>query len=129
MAERGANAYRKVFLESATPPRLLDELYGRLLSDCHDAAEAIRQGDLAGKGRSINHAIEIIYELTAALDRSAAPELCSNLARLYDFVIQRLTTANLRIDVQPIVEAEQVIIVLRGAFQQVNAPALTEETP
>lgn len=115
---RAANAYRKVFVESAAPTRILDELYGALLADCRRGAESIRSGDVAGKGVAIGRALAIVGELQAALNHEAAPDLCRNLAALYQFVRGRLTKATLRMDASALEEIERVVAPLREGFQR-----------
>src|SRR5215475_5268687 len=106
---RAANAYRKVYVESAQPTRILDELYAGLVSDCRRGAEAIRAGDVAGKGAAVSRALAIVGELQAALDHDAAPDLCRNLTALYAFVRGRLRRANLKMDALAFEEIERVI--------------------
>jgi flagellar protein FliS len=115
-AARALRSYKAVSVESAPPRRLLDELMNRLLRDCADARTAIQTGDLAGKGKHIGHGLAIVGELVAALDHSVAPELCGNLTALYQFVIDRLSDANVRKVEAPLHEAEKVITTLREAF-------------
>ena len=119
MNAHAANAYRRVHLESASPARLLDELYVRLLADMEDAGRHLAAGDLAGKGLAISHALAIVGELQAALDPRGSPVLCANLARLYDFTVDRLTNANVKADAAPLLEARRVIATLQDAFGQV----------
>jgi flagellar protein FliS len=118
-AARALRSYKTVSVESAPPRRLLDELMNRLLRDCVDARASIQAGDIAGKGKHIGHALAIVGELVAALDHSVAPELCSNLAALYQFVIDRLSDANVRKVEAPLHEAEKVVTTLREAFAAV----------
>jgi flagellar secretion chaperone FliS len=120
MYARAARAYKNVSVESAPPPRVLDELLGRAVADCHEARAKIAAGDRGGKGKAISHAVQICGELIAALDFKAAPELCANLASLYDFIINRLTAANIGSDVAPLAEAEKTLQTLRDAFAQVS---------
>ncbi len=121
MSARGAQAYKQVYLESASPTRLLDELYLRLLRDMDQARELIRARDPGGKGTAISHALAIVDELSLALDRQSAPELCSNLSRLYGFVSARLLAANLSMDEKPLAEAARVVETLRDAFLKASA--------
>jgi flagellar protein FliS len=118
MYNRAANVYRQVFVDSAPPTRILDELYGALLQDCESAAERIGAGDRAGKGRHISRALAIVGELEAALDRQAAPELAQNLAALYSFARARLFAANVAMDAKPLGEVVRVLGPLRDAFAQ-----------
>jgi flagellar secretion chaperone FliS len=121
-AARALRSYRTVSVESASPARLLDELLNRLLRDCASARDCILAKDIAGKGQHIGHGLAIVGELIAALDFSVAPDLCAQLASLYQFVIDRLSDANVRRDVAPLAEAEKIIKTLREAFSGVGAP-------
>ncbi len=116
MVNRYAQAYRRVYFESAAPTRILDETYARLLRDCEDAGRCIKAGDIEGKAFAINHAIDLVCALLAALDRETAPELATNLVRLYDFVRSRLLDASIRLDPAPLAEASQIVTTLRDAF-------------
>ena len=117
MYARAASVYRKVYLESASPARILDELYARLLADIAAARAGVVAGNAAAKGTALSHANSIISELVAALDRSVAPELCENLARLYAFVQERLTECNSTMDPRPLASAERIITTIREGFQ------------
>src|SRR5258708_21683827 len=121
MNARGSRAYKSVSLNTAQPTRVLDELFARLLMDMSEAAALIDAKEPGGKGRVINHALDIVAELANALDHKAAPEVCANLTRLYDFVRERLVTANRKMETKPINEASRVVTTLREAFQQAVA--------
>ena len=114
---RAANVYRKVYLESAPPARILDELYARLLADIADARAGIVAGNAESKGAAISHGVAIVAELVAALDHAVAPALCENLARLYTYVQERLLFANSSMDATPLMSAERIVITIREGFQ------------
>jgi flagellar protein FliS len=122
MNARAIRSYQVVSVESAPPGRILDELLNRLLGDCRNARISLMSGDLAGKGKHIGHGLAIVGELVAALDVDAAPELCANLVSLYQFVIDKLTEANVRRDAAALGEAEKVIETLRDAFTAAGTP-------
>lgn len=113
--------YRKVSIESASPTRMLDEVYERMLRACREAGEAIGRKDLAAKGTAIGKALAFLGALEAALDREAAPELTANLARLYRFVFAKLSEANIKNATQPLAEVEKIVVDLRDAFREASA--------
>jgi flagellar secretion chaperone FliS len=117
MYARAANAYRTVDLESAPKPQVLDRLYGRLIGDLDTAAAAIRTRDIKAKANALDHASRIVTELIAALDHDAAPELCTHLVALYEFVQERISTASFRLDAGPLAQATEVLNHLRESFQ------------
>jgi flagellar secretion chaperone FliS len=119
MYARAINQYKKVYIESASPARVLDELLGRSLKDLEDAKRAILGRDIPGKRAACDHALAIIGELTAALDHQQAPELCANLARLYDFAEQRIISGSASLDAAHLDEAARVLSTMREAFRGV----------
>mgnify|MGYP000411470610 CR=1 FL=1 len=116
MLARAANAYRRVDLDSAPKTQIVDRLFSRCLADVEAARVAITARDVRAKAVALDHALQIIGELKAALDPSAAPELCANLAALYDFVTERLVTASLAMDAAALAPAVRVLGELAEAF-------------
>src|SRR5579859_8168606 len=101
MLARAANVYRRVDLESAPKTQIVERLFDRCVRDIADARAAIEVRDIHKKAAAIDHALQIVVELKASLDVTAAPELCVNLAALYDFVSARLTEANVHLALPP----------------------------
>jgi flagellar protein FliS len=116
MSSRAASAYRRVYLDSAGPAQILDGLYRALLEDLADAQRAIDGRDLSAKARAVGHAHAIVLALQAALDPAAAPDVTANLARLYDWMIERLSRASVHLEVAPLSEVRGVAADLRAAF-------------
>ena len=113
---RAANAYRKIDLESAPKHQILERLLERLLADLATARVAIAKRDIEGKAHALNHAKEILVQLKVSLDPSVAPELCANLARLYDYANERINAANLKLSVPAIDDAARIIGAVSTAF-------------
>jgi flagellar protein FliS len=121
MLARAANAYRRVDLESAPKTQIVERLFARFLVDLLDARAAITSKDIKAKATAIDHALRIVVELKASLDPSAAPELCANLAALYDFVITKLGEANATLAIPPLDHATRVMSELGEAFRGAHA--------
>ena len=122
MQSRAANMYRRIDLDSAPKHQILDRLYESFARDLELARTAIAARDIPGKAGAIDHAMRIVTELTAALDHALAPELCSNLEALYDFVNDRLVQANLSLETAPLDQASRVMTELGAAFRQAQRP-------
>jgi flagellar protein FliS len=118
MYARAIRSYQKVHLESASPARLLDELYERLLRDLAQAADAIRARAPAKKGELLGHALAIVGELRAALDHRPAPDLTAQLDALYNFMTARITRANVHWDGAALAEVAPLVVTLRDAFRE-----------
>ena len=123
MYARAAKVYRQVDLDSASKPQILDRLYLRFLRDCQEATDAIAKRDIAAKAAAINHASQIVIELVAALDHELAPDLCGNLAALYDYVLDGLGQANMQNDPAYLEQCSALMSQLREAFQEADRVA------
>jgi flagellar protein FliS len=121
MLARAANAYRRVDLESAPKTQILERLFDRCLADIAAARQAIENRDVKTKAQMLDHALQIVVELRASLDASAAPALCENLAALYDFVTERLVSASLTLTLPPLDQATRVMRELGEAFRAAHA--------
>jgi flagellar protein FliS len=121
MLARAANAYRRADLESAPKTQIVERLFDRFLADLVSARAAIAVRDVKKKALALDHALEIVTELKASLDFTAAPELCANLAALYDFVTERVVSASLTLTSGPLDQATRVMSELGEAFRGAHA--------
>jgi flagellar protein FliS len=121
MLARAANAYRRADLESAPKTQIVERLFDRFVADLVTARGAIAARDVKKKAAALDHALEIVIELKASLDFAAAPELCANLAALYDFVTERVVSASLTLTSAPLDQATRVMSELGEAFRGAHA--------
>ncbi|QSX32728.1 flagellar export chaperone FliS [Shewanella avicenniae] len=95
-------SYRKVSLESqiadASPHKITQMLFSGALDRIAQSKSAMEQRDIATKGLLIGKAIGIIQGLKGTLVMDAGGDIAANLANLYDFMVQRLTEANINND-------------------------------
>jgi flagellar protein FliS len=127
-----ASAYSQVLIatsvDGATPHRLVSLLYRSIAGEIAAARGAITRADIAEKGRAIAHAVRMIEEgLRAPLDMQAGGALALDLRGLYQYLVHRLTLANLKSDDAVLAECASLVEVLRdgwdGIAEQVEAPA------
>ncbi|HEY4435637.1 MULTISPECIES: flagellar export chaperone FliS [Lelliottia] len=124
-AQNGARAYQQVGLESAvlsaTPHQLVVMLFDGALSALVRARLFLEEGKIAEKGEALSKAINIIDNgLKAGLNMEVDSELPGNLAALYDYMVRRLLHANLRNDVEAIVEIEGILNNIADAWKQIG---------
>ena len=115
-------------VDGATPHRLVSLLYRSIAGEIAAARGAIARADIAEKGRAIAHAVRMIEEgLRAPLDLHAGGALALDLRGLYQYLVHRLTLANLKSDDALLAECASLVEVLRdgwdGIAEQVEAPA------
>jgi flagellar protein FliS len=123
MYQSRANAYKKVGVESASPQRILDEVFQRIRVDCQRAINAIEEGDVRTRCEQITHAIKLVDALETSLDSEMAPELCANLVSLYGYVRSRLVDANAKGDAAAVTEAMELVGEVHASFQAAQQAA------
>jgi len=106
-------------IETANPHKLIDLLYGGLKDTLNSIRRAIDSGHMADKGRALGKALDILQTLQVSLDPQAGGSIAGNLARLYDYMEQRLTQVNLHNDVRAIEELLALAESLREAWQTI----------
>mgnify|MGYP001604382684 FL=1 len=115
-------------IEGATPHKLVSLLYQTIASEIAAARGAIGRGDIAEKGRAISHVVRVVEEgLLAPLDVNGGGALAVNLRDLYQYLVYRLTMANLKTDDAALAECARLVEVLREGWdaigEEVNVPA------
>lgn len=114
-----AARYRSASVETASPVRVVVMLYDGAIRFLRGAAQAMEEKDVAKKGEQLHRAHAIVSELQATLDEKQSPELCDQLSRLYDFVLDRIGQANMKGDPELLGPAVNVLLELRSAWSQV----------
>jgi len=127
-ANTAIKTYAKVGIESgviaADPHKLISMLFQGALLAIANAKNGILRKDTQAKGRAISHAISIINEgLNACLDKKVGGELAQNLSSLYEYMCNRLITANLKNDMGALDEVARLLADLKGAWETIRPNA------
>ena len=112
------NNHAQVF--EASPHRLIQMLMEGGLSRIAQARGAMERGQTALKGELIGKSIAIIAGLRESLDHQQGGELAGNLDSLYEYMIARLTEANVSNEPELL---EEVSVLLRNVKQGWDAIA------
>ncbi len=108
-------------VHAADPHKLILMLYEGALLALSDAQRHMTRREPASKGRALSKAIMIIDGgLKASLDIKAGGELGDHLGALYDYMCNRLLHANLHNRPEIIEEVRQLLVELRGAWEQID---------
>lgn len=115
-------------VEGASPHKLVSMLYQAVAGEIAAARGAIARSDVAEKCRAIGHAVRIVEEgLVAPLDLQAGGALAENLRSLYDYIVRRLTLANLKSDDAVLADCAALVQTMRDSWDaiapQVDVPA------
>lgn len=115
------NAYAASAAREDLPQdRILIMLYEGSIKFIHLAIRGIDEKRPALKGEYISKVLAIITELTAALDMERGGEIAANLASLYEYMVTRLTEANIKNDTEPLREVESLILSLKEGFSEAS---------
>jgi flagellar secretion chaperone FliS len=126
MLQNAVAQYKKVQVTTTSPGELLLALYDGLFRFLNESKACLERGDYSGARNYNSKSYAIISELSIALDRELAPELCANLAALYGFCLDRLRGANRSGQVQPIEEVIRVLTPMREAWREALPMAMKE---
>jgi flagellar secretion chaperone FliS len=87
---------------SVSQGNILLMLYDGAIRFVDLAKGQIEEGNRAAKEVSLGKAYAIISEFINSLDYEQAPDLCSNLQKIYEFMLAQLTQANTSMDAKPL---------------------------
>jgi len=118
------NAYEENRILSASPVELVRILHAAAVSSIRDAREHLRSGDISSRSRAINKAQMILLELASSLDRTQRQELPERLLVLYDYMLTKLSEANVDQNEAPLAEVSRLLSTLQEGWEP---PAVTEE--
>lgn len=116
-------SYRKVSLESeiavASPHRLVQLMFKGALERVAQSRYAIEQGNLSAKGEYIGKAIGIVNGLQNSLNMNAGGDIAANLNQLYDFMIMRLSQANMNNDAAALDDVSTILREIKEAWDAI----------
>lgn len=122
-----ARAYAKAASETASKERLMVLLFEAALRHMRVAAGHLEANKAIDALPLLTKASDIVAELAATLNPTAAPELSQTLGELYFYVAERLAIASFSKDARVVREAERAFAPIVDGFQQAVA-ALGAET-
>lgn len=118
-----AKTYRANAVLTASPGQLVLMLFDGALKAMGAAREAFDrpEGDprrIEAIHQQLQKAQDIIAELQNGLNMEAGGEFAQTLWRLYDYHNRRLFEANMRKQVAPVIEVEELVRQLRDAWAE-----------
>ena len=133
VAKDCARTYRANSILTASPGQLVLLLYDGALNSLALAREAFERppADLQRYeviNRQVNKARKIIAELQGTLDFNASDEFAEAMHRLYDYYNSRLLEANLKKQVEPLIEVTRLLGEVRDAWAEMLRNHPTADT-
>jgi flagellar protein FliS len=115
----GVAAYQDASVTTQSKGRLIVLLYEGAIKFMKLAVKELQAGNYEAKGKYINRAQDIITELNAVLDINAGGEIAANLRKLYCFMSNRLSEANIKRDPKMIQEVISLMEELNQGWKAI----------
>jgi flagellar protein FliS len=115
----GVSAYHEATVTTQSKGRLIVLLYEGAIKFMNLAIKELEANNYEAKGRYISRAQDIINELNAVLDMDAGGEMAANLRKLYCFMNNHLSQANIKRDPQMIREVIALMEELNQGWKAV----------
>jgi flagellar protein FliS len=115
----GIRAYQETAVTTQSKGRLIVMLYEGAVKFLKLAIQEAEAENYEAKGNYINKAMDIITELNAVLDMDAGGEIAGNLRKLYGFMNDRLSLANLKNDPEMIREVITLLEELNQGWKTI----------
>jgi flagellar secretion chaperone FliS len=120
--------YSEAHLVSSSPEEAVVMLYDGAIRFLREAVRAIEEENIAAKVQLLERAVKIIEYLQSCLDREQGGEIAENLQRLYDYMLIRLTEANLYNDVAKLEEIGTLLGTVREGWAAIcDVPRKNQE--
>ncbi|MCS6893637.1 MAG: flagellar protein FliS [Deltaproteobacteria bacterium] len=113
--------YLEADIESADRLSLLIQVYDGCIGFMKSAVLNLQRGNIPEFCKNLLKAQDCVVDLIESLDYNAAPDLCNQLHRLYDAVLNFLTEANLKRDEKPVNVAITCIEKLASGYKELEA--------
>jgi flagellar protein FliS len=116
-------SYKKVSVDSglavASPHRIIQMLLAGALERLAQAKLAIEQGSIEQRGIYIGKAIGIVNGLNSSLNMEANDQVAGNLTQLYDFMLVRMSEANMNNDVAAIDDVTGILKIIKEGWDAI----------
>ncbi len=116
----GIAAYQDAAVTTQNKGRLIVLLYDGAIKFMKLAIKEMEAKNYEAKGKYLNKARDIINELNAVLDVDAGGEIATNLRKLYTFMNNRLSEANIKCDPQMVREVITLMEELNKGWKAIT---------
>ncbi len=126
----GYNQYKNNHIQTASREQILLMLYDGAIRFSKQAKAAIKEDDMATKGKYIGKTMAIISEFSNSLDHDIGGEMAENLDALYSYMLSELSKANVKNDTAPVDTVCTMLCELRTTWAEaieINSSS-TQET-
>ena len=119
MYGNGIGAYRQAGVLTADPKRLVLMCYEEAIKNLKIAKAKYITRDYEEKAQALIKAQDFICVLNSSLDFEKGGEVASNLRALYNYMMHRLTEADLKRDLRAIDHIISMLVELKTAWEEI----------
>lgn len=119
-AQNRNGQYLRARVETASPTQLVILLYDGAIRFCTQAIDAMTQRNLEVQHLNLIRVQRILSELMGSLNRDAGGEVADNLMRVYTHMLEQLVLANLKDQIQPVIDVKTMLESLRETWTEVD---------
>ena len=119
MYKNGIQMYRETNVVTADPKRLVLMCYEGAIDSLKIGKQKIAEKDYEEKGKNIAKAQDIISELKSSLNFEEGGTIAANLDSLYNYILRRITEADLENDVQAFEDVIGMLGELKSAWEEI----------
>lgn len=123
MYQDATRTYQHANYFTATPIKLVMMCYDGAIGSLKLARESYLRKEYEAKAKALQKAIDILYELNASLDLKKGGDIARNLRSLYQYMIQAITDADLKKDIQSFDNVIHMLEELEEAWKAIMVPA------
>lgn len=116
----GIATYQDNTVSTQSKGRLIVMLYDGAIKFMRMAIMEMEKENYEEKGRYINKALDIINELNVVLDMDTGGEIAGNLRKLYIFMSNRLSEANVKCDPQMVRDVIKLMEELNKSWKAIT---------
>ena len=119
MYRNGTQSYQRTNVMTADPKKLVLMCYDGAIDNLKIGKQRLADKDYEGKAKALIKAQDIINELLCALDYEKGGSIAKSLDSLYNYMLRRITHADLTRDVKALDEVIGMLGELKSAWQQI----------
>ena len=121
--------YTEAHLASSSTEETVLMLYDGAIRFLKEASRALEEENITTKVRLLDKVEKIIEYLQSCLDIQQGGQIAVNLQKLYDYMLMRLTEANLYNDSEKLEEVGSLLGTVREGWASIcDAPKKNQET-